>query len=370
MSFPVKLPTFHGEPGQKHGEENWKAYKNSIELAYMVSRTEKLTDAQKAAHLLHGLTGKAKRFLELRPELRTMSYAEIDKAFSENFGKANAKSLLDINSIVQKPGETVLEYITRLKTAAGVLQEDSFNPTIATKDQIDVLDPDEAKRLNIFTEEEYSKARNLVNDAFNKFLMPHFIRGLRPDLKIVLLNRRPHMLEEAVHAAEEHEKYVESYGGINAAGISLLQGDMHDHEIIGKIAGQLQEVNLESKNDPREHIIANDRQRPESYDQKTRSCFYCKQFGHLIQNCRKRKLKYYRGHSEEAAPRYQPYPERRACFEEDRDPGDFCLKWRATNEQMETGEPYMEDGMDIDEDEDPPEPHNAGDSEGSDRESW
>jgi len=345
-SFPVKLPTFHGEPGQKHGEENWKAYKNAIDLAYIVSNTKvgELTDAHKVAHLLLGLTGKAKKFLELNPELRNKSYAEVDKAFAEKFGKANAKSLLDINSIVQKPGETVREYITRLKAAAEVLQEDSFNPTIASKDSIESLDPEDAKRLNIFTEEEYSKARNLVTDAFNKFLMPHFIRGLRPELKIVLLNGRPHTLEEAVQAAEEHEKYTEAYGGISTAGISMLQGDVREQGIIGEVAEQLQSLNMKS-NEEQRHDKEEDNIRPTPYERETRTCYYCHKQGHLARDCRKRRSQFYRETTADSTSRYQPYPERKVRFEEDRGPGDFRRRWQEKNEPIETGESHMQRGM-------------------------
>jgi hypothetical protein len=248
MSFPVKLPQFSGENG-----DTWKGYKANIELAYAVAGVDTtdhpLSPPQKAAHLLHGLTGKAKRFLELHPELRRKSYEELDRVFTEKFGRPSAKGILEISSIVQKPKETVMEYLTRLKTAAEILHEDSFRPTIQTKDQVASLDPSEAKKLNIFTPDEYQKARNLVEATFNKFLMPHFINGLRLDLKVVLHNNRPRTLEDAVKIAEDHENYTEQYGGLSMAGISLLQGQLSENQMIADIAEQLQGFNIESNNE-------------------------------------------------------------------------------------------------------------------------
>lgn len=251
--FPVKLPTFHGEPGQKGGEENWKAYKNAIELAYIVSDLNmgKVTDAHRVAHLLMGLTGKAKRFLELHPELRHKSYAEVDRAFTEKFGKASAKHLLNINNIVQRSGESVMEYVTRLKEAAEILQEDSFSPTIATQEQIENMDADEIKRLNVFTQDEYDKARSLVNDVFNKLMMPHFLRGLKKEVRDVVMHSTPTTFEAALKTAEEYEKFSETFGNLSSSGnISLLQAhDTPDSDIIEEVAGHLQGLNTKSNND-------------------------------------------------------------------------------------------------------------------------
>ena len=73
MAFPVKFPQFHG-----NADESWKAYKTNIELAYAVSGVDP-TGVQRAAHLLHGLAGKAKKYLELHPELIGKTYQELDQ---------------------------------------------------------------------------------------------------------------------------------------------------------------------------------------------------------------------------------------------------------------------------------------------------
>lgn len=311
-AFPVRLPTFHGEPGQKGGEENWKAYKNAIELAYVVSNTKmsELTDQQRVAHLLSGLNGKAKKFLELHPEFRKQSYAEVDKAFSEKFGKASARHLLDINNIVQRPGESVMEYVARLKEAAEILQEDSFSPTIATQEQIENMDGEEVKRLNVFTQDEYNKARSLVNDAFNKLMMPHFLRGLKKEVRDVVMQSRPTTFEAALKTAEEYEKFTETFGSLSSSGnVSLLQAhDPSDTGIIDEVAGQLQGLNMKEReelNDKRnENMMAGN----DPYgNMETRRCHYCQKIGHLKYQCRLR-MSHYRENPGEYPPRYQPYP--------------------------------------------------------------
>lgn len=308
--FPVKLPTFHGEPGQKGGEESWKAYKNAIELCYVVSDTKNVSDAQRVAHLLVGLTGRAKKFLDLHPELRKKSYAEVDRVFTEKFGKASAKNLLDINKIVQRPGESVLEYVTRLKEAAEILQEDSFSPTIATQEQIENMDEDEIKRLNVFTQDEYNKARSLVNDAFNKLMMPHFLSGLKKEMREVVMQSRPTTFEAALKTAEEYEKYQETFGCINPSSngnISHLHAhDPSEDNIIEEVAEQLQGLNVKENtngspgpNDPR-------KEQDPRYNIETRRCHYCQKIGHLKFQCRLR-LSHLRENSGGYTQRYQPY---------------------------------------------------------------
>jgi hypothetical protein len=343
MSFPVKLPQFSGE-----NSDTWKSYKANIELAYAVAGVD-TTDSplslpQKAAHLLHGLTGKAKRFLELHPELRGKSYEEIDRVFSEKFGRPSAKGILDISSIVQKPKETVMEYLTRLKTAAEILHEDSFKPTIQTKDQVASLDPSEAKKLNIFTPDEYQKARNLVEDAFNKFLMPHFINGLRLDLKVVLHNSRPHTLDEAVEIAEEHETYTEQFGGLNMAGISMLQGQTAETQMITDVAEKLQGLNIKSNNDENApHERYEGRQRPYNKDI---TCYSCGRTGHIMRECRRNRLQYYREKPKEADPRYRQYPAEHPLQEDPRPSKYDQPGVRFRDDRSETsGSPHMQRGL-------------------------
>jgi len=308
MSFPVKFPQFSGEKA----DETWKGYKASIELAYAVSG-QTFEEPQRAALMLNGLTGKARKYLELHPELLTKTYKEVDQILGERFGKASAKNLLDITSVVQKPGESVLEFVSRLKTAAEVLQEDSFKPTITTQEEIEDMGPEAAKKLNVFTPEEYQKARNLVVDSFHKFLMPHFIRGLKPELRQVVTQGRPETFEAAVQAAEDHEKFMESFGNLSIAGISHVQGHEIKNPMMEEISAQLKELNKQKTEAP-----DNDKENNGEVNYvEDRTCFYCKRPGHLKSQCRLR-IQHYRDNQEEIVPRYRPYPGDRRQYSNNR----------------------------------------------------
>lgn len=303
MAFPVKFPQFSGEKE----DDTWKGYKSSMELAYLVAGIEEIDDEQRAAHLLHGLTGKARRFLELHPELMGKTYQEIDQILGDRFGKASAKNLIDIHRVVQMPGETVLEYVARLKRAAEMLQEDNYKPTITTKEQIDTMGPEEAKKLNVFTLEEYKKARNLVQDSFNKFLLPHFIKGLNKKVKDVVTREMPETFEQALKIAEDYERFMESFGDItnSSAGIALVQGQLTTNDLIEEVAEQLQSLNITPKSKDQGKGEASS---PgiQAYPEE-RACFYCKKQGHLKSQCRLRLQHLRENQQPDPSSRYRPY---------------------------------------------------------------
>jgi hypothetical protein len=116
INISLRLPEFHWDPG-KYPKESWKSYKFNWELAYKVAGAMRITDEQKAAHLLQGLQGKARTFLELNPELKDMPLKEVEKALDLQFGRSRAQGLPDLNSMVQKPNESVSEFAARMKIA-------------------------------------------------------------------------------------------------------------------------------------------------------------------------------------------------------------------------------------------------------------
>jgi hypothetical protein len=114
----MKMPEFHGDPVRFPGE-TWKAYKDKLELAYMgMGKPDTITEKQRVAHMLQGLRGKAAKFYELTPDLIHKTPTEVSAILEKKFGRASIKDLMGIGQIRQKPGETVLEYVARLRAAA------------------------------------------------------------------------------------------------------------------------------------------------------------------------------------------------------------------------------------------------------------
>ena len=112
----LKLPDFHGDP-VNHPTESWTRHLELIDNAYKASGIN-ARDEMKKAHIIQGLKGRARQFHDSNPALAHSNYKDLLAELKKKFDKPNLQELLDIGRIVQKPGETVLEFVHRLREAA------------------------------------------------------------------------------------------------------------------------------------------------------------------------------------------------------------------------------------------------------------
>jgi hypothetical protein len=223
VRLPLRLPEFHGDLTQ-YPEESWAQYEINLELAYKVAGIkpqEDLTEEQRAAHMLQGLQGKARKFLEYNPALHRRSLNEIKTVLQNRFGRYGYSGLINMAAIVQKPGEMVMEYLARLRIAAEGMLDNIKNVT--------VMDPDEAKDnpdidpSSTMSETDYRAELLIYEKARDVVILPHFIKGLRPEIKIGISSSRPRTLAAAVKAAEGHEAYLGQYGGYELGDVYLAE---------------------------------------------------------------------------------------------------------------------------------------------------
>lgn len=225
INIPLRFPEFHGDP-MDHPGESWKQYKFNLELAYKVCGMKKIDDDQKAAHLLQGLQGKARTFLELNPDLKDKPLKEVEKALETQFGNTRAVGLPDLGAIIQKPSELVSEYATRLKIAAAPMVDEKRDIQIMTENEIREkgINRDTVK---VWTPEEYAKEQAIIKEAADRFILPYFIKGLKPDLKMTVMQKQPETLEKAIRIASENERYIQTYGTISMDEIFMAKADPH-----------------------------------------------------------------------------------------------------------------------------------------------
>jgi hypothetical protein len=141
----MRMPEFHGDPDKFSGE-SWKIYMNKLELVYRgMGNPDKITDQQRVAHMLSGLRGKAAKFLEIKPELMNKSSQEVSAIMEEKFGQSHIKNLLNLHTIKQKPGESVMEYAARLRTAGEYIKKDNRDVIIVKKEDLEQYDRDKQK---------------------------------------------------------------------------------------------------------------------------------------------------------------------------------------------------------------------------------
>jgi hypothetical protein len=261
----VKMPEYHGDPDKFPGE-TWKNYRNKLELVYLgMGNSDKITDQQRVAHMLGGLRGKAAKFLEIKPELMNMTPQEVSTIIEKRFGQASIRNLLDLNTIQQKPAESVMEYAARLKTAAEYLQDNLKDVIIVKKEDLDKYDK---KKQRVWTQEEFDLKVETVKENLERLLVPFFIDGLRQELKNIMMQKvpMPSTLTEAVEFAEARERHAEAFKDIRSSTISNTEG--YSNDILKEAAGQLQFLNMSSTPSPEEN---------QHYRGKERRCLACQE---------------------------------------------------------------------------------------------
>jgi hypothetical protein len=235
------MPEFHGDPVRFPGE-TWKNYKNKLELVYLGSANPgAITDKQRVAHMLQGLRGKAAKFFELNPDLVKKNAKEVSQIMEKRFGKASVAMLMEMSNIIQKPSESIMEFVARLRTAGEYIQEEQRDVTIVTKEEYEKIDPAVLATRKVWVQEEYDKEMAIHKQVLDKYLLPFFLRGLRPEIKSVIIHKNPKNLDEAIREAETHEQYAEAFGSFAQMNINNVNGT---HESYARALDAFSQLNL------------------------------------------------------------------------------------------------------------------------------
>jgi hypothetical protein len=309
----MRLPKFHGDV-INHPEESWQKYLNQIDLAYKGSGLTDATDDMKQAHLLSGLEGRAKQFYEANPHLTNSSYEEVKKELQKKFDKPNLQELIDIARIVQKPGESCQEFLTRLKEAAKAINAEDDYILVTKREALAAAEAaGNADTVRVRKEEVENHIKEQKRFV-DKFVFHYFLRGLRPGLKQMVLAQQSRTLEQAFEFADKQEQYMEVYGGLLGEETATVNANTTRDETVERAAKQLQALNIRKdgsgQNSNKERTRGEDKgvkkrlsfssaQKTVGTDTRNRSnsktdslkqsrCYFCARPGHLARDCRTR----------------------------------------------------------------------------------
>ena len=151
------------------------------------------------------MEGKAARFLEYNSELLVKSYDEVRRILKEKYSVSGVQELMQVHSVIQQPGETVSDFMSRLRRAA--------KPLFDRKPIFDKLDQLK-ESANEWTPEltEYAKEiGNSVKETMDTFLYHFFMRGLNEKIKAGLGTYEPKDIYEAQTLAERQERFFNWY---------------------------------------------------------------------------------------------------------------------------------------------------------------
>jgi hypothetical protein len=168
--------------------------------------------------------------MELKPALAQME---------KEFDKPSLQNLVNIWKIVQKPSESVLEFLGRLKEAAAALTRNKADYPVMSKAAAAAKALDESQYIE---DEDWKKQEEAIPVLRETFIFPHFLRGLREDLRQVVINAKPRTLTKAVAVAQEHEAYATSLGELAMVNLTINDGPAND-ATVDRAAQQLQQLN-------------------------------------------------------------------------------------------------------------------------------
>lgn len=202
----MRLPEFYADT-QKYPNETWADYERGIQLAYDGAGVTNLDPKVKRAHLLAGLKGQAQLYLRYNPQLQHMEYPEVLQQLRNHFDRPNWHSFGNIGTIVQKPNESVAEYVHRLREAAKMILPEEVEYTAVTKKEAKSRTKED-ESVEAVPESQVQREAEMYASVVDKFIFRFFLHGLKEELKQTVLNSETTSLRDAIIVAEKREHYL------------------------------------------------------------------------------------------------------------------------------------------------------------------
>jgi hypothetical protein len=310
-----KMPEFHAD-AKKFPHETWLGYETAIDLVYAsagaLDAANAPTDSMKKAHLLSGLKGNAARFVELIPEVRTLSYLETKQKLRSYFKRFGAPRDINLSQLQQNEDESIFEFVARLKAAVRSINPgEEFTEIGEAKKELKLAGAgqqgEDSKEVVLSTPEEITGRQKRHSEISESIALNFFLKGVRPEFKLALRVRTPKTLKEAQEIAEEQEELMVKMND-QMGSLNLTVGAPHVSrtvDVVEQSAKDLQALNNQPVPDvknPEKKPRARSRPQQPRYratpaerNQEDRhllllsiTCYYCGKAGHLLRECKQK----------------------------------------------------------------------------------
>ena len=263
VNMGLKLPLFYGDP-DNFPDETWEGYELTLMVNRLASGRTDFSDDMLKGQLLCNLRGKAQRFLESNPELLLKSYDEVKRILKDKYTNNGVQDLMQLHAVVQLPGESVSDFMTRLRRAA--------KPLLDRKPLLDMLERFKDK-VDDWTPEMSQYAQevgNVVRETLDTFLYHHFMRGLNDKIKNALGTAQPKDIYEAQNLAERQEKFLNLYVSSGSSrGRGLVN---HTFTEVEKLESDEEDSSIEEESEDEEQYSKEKlKHRPKSREREPRS---------------------------------------------------------------------------------------------------
>lgn len=235
-TWSVKLPDFHGD-SSKLPHESWEDYETSLQLTYDASGIANIDDVVRRAHVLTGLQGRAKQVLRLNPQWKNLPYLELLQQLRKKFGKPSWRNLEEIGKVIQKPRESVLEFLARLRESARATETLEEYPVVTKQEAKTIVG--ENSDLEAIKKAKLEKEQQMYSRIIDRFIFKYFVKGLRPDIRASVATSNPKNLSDAIEKAEDYEKYADMFDDSNIYLANLsIAGTQDKSDTVVDQAGQ------------------------------------------------------------------------------------------------------------------------------------
>lgn len=284
ITMQFRIPEFHNDP-VKYPGETWAQHKQNLKLAYRVAGMvrENVPEDQRVAHLLQGLTGKARKILEYNPNLYDMRLNELETVLEQRFGKRSYTGIVDMNNVIQKDDETINEFVARLRSSAEGIMTRIKEVKVMTREEVEndpSIDPD-----TTMTPERYRLELSVYEEARDATILPFFLKGMKESIARGISHDRPRSLAAAVKAAEEYEIYQQMYGADRSARISMMEAR---DDLVEGVAKKLRDLNTSHPTGTNRNLAKPQHRREAGRPERRQgdySCHNCKKLGHFARDC-------------------------------------------------------------------------------------